>query len=118
MSDFKMNVASAQGCLIIKLIGSLDVSASTVLERGLVGVSAQKAKRVVFDMSGLSFVSSLAMGTMVAFRNGVVRAGGHVFLAGMSPMVLDSFRRSRLTELFEVRESVEQCPSPEERAGA
>jgi anti-anti-sigma factor len=109
MSDFKMNLADVPGGLTVKLDGALELAACGVLDRALLGISAQKAKLVIFDLSGLTFVSSLAMGSMVAFRNGVVRSGGRVFLAGMSPLVLECFRRPRLTELFQVRDSVAQC---------
>jgi anti-anti-sigma factor len=109
MSDFKMSTSEVSGGIIIKLEGSLELAACTALERGLLGLTARKPKLAIFDLSGLTFISSLAMGSIVSFRTGVTRAGGKVFLAGMSPLILECFRRPRLTMLFEVRDSVTQC---------
>ena len=109
MSDFKMSTSEVSGGIVIKLEGSLELAACTALERGLLGLTARKPKLAIFDLSGLTFISSLAMGSMVSFRHGVTRAGGQAFLAGMSPLILDCFRRPRLTALFEVRDSVAEC---------
>jgi anti-anti-sigma factor len=111
MSAFTMTTTQIAGGIVVRLSGSLELAACGTLDRGLMGLSANKAKLVIFEMSGVTFIASLAMGSLVAFRGGVVRTGGRVFLAGMSPLVLDCFKRPRLTALFEVRDSVDQCLS-------
>jgi anti-anti-sigma factor len=104
-----MTVERAPDGLIIKLDGELDVTACGEFELKVTALSLVNAKRVIFDLSGLTYISSMALGAIVAIRNDVLSGGGRVFLVGMSPLVLDCFRRPRLTSLFEVQDSVALC---------
>jgi anti-anti-sigma factor len=63
-------------------------------------VIARHPKAVVLELSGLSFISSLGMGSMVSLRNGVRRGGGKLLACGTLPIVMDSFKRARLNEIF------------------
>jgi anti-anti-sigma regulatory factor len=57
---------------------------------------------VTLDLSEVRFLSSLAMGALVAFRRGVVRAGGRVRLFPVFlPEVEEALRRAGLLELFD-----------------
>jgi anti-anti-sigma regulatory factor len=57
---------------------------------------------VTLDLSGLTSISSLAMGVLVSYRRGVVRAGGRVVLAeGLQPAVREALARAELFDLFE-----------------
>jgi anti-anti-sigma regulatory factor len=71
------------------------------LDAGLLRVAVPRAPLVTLDLSELTFVSSLAMGILVAYRNGVVRSGGRVrLLPNLQPAVREAFARARLMELF------------------
>jgi hypothetical protein len=57
---------------------------------------------VTFDLSELRFISSLAMGVLVAFRRGAVRSGARVCLApDPHPAVREALDRAELLGLFE-----------------
>ena len=73
-------------------------------------VMLSRPKLVVLEMSGFSFCSSLGMGVLVSFRRGIVHAGGRIVLCAMRPDVLDSFRRAKLHDLFEVCDSLQNIP--------
>jgi anti-anti-sigma factor len=109
MSNFKMTVEEVAGVPIVRLSGSLGVPAIASFERGLLGVSARKDKLVILDMKGVTFLCSLAMGAMVAFRNGIVRHSGKCMIAEMSPEIAEAFRRPKLHLVFDVRDTVAQC---------
>jgi anti-anti-sigma factor len=98
--------------LIVKIAGDAGVENVPVLERELTRLSAAHPKLVVFDLSELDFIASLGMGALMAFRKGVVRAGGAVRIAAAKPAVLDSFKRAALKELFNTCTTVDEALSP------
>ena len=73
----------------------------------LQAVSARKPAAVVLDLAELSFISSLAMGVMLAFRRGVLANNGKLKVAAMQKLVLDAFKRARLDRVFEICETLE-----------
>ena len=70
-------------------------------------VGSRKPASVVIDLSQLSFMSSLAMGVILAFRRNILAHGGKVRVAAVQPMVLDSFKRARLDKVFDLADSLE-----------
>lgn len=70
-------------------------------------VGSRKPQNVAIDLSQLSFMSSLAMGVILAFRRNILAHGGKVRVAAVQPLVLDSFRRARLDKVFDLSESLE-----------
>jgi anti-anti-sigma regulatory factor len=65
---------------------------------------------VTLDLSEVRSISSLAMGVLVAFRRGVVRAGGRVCLApDLHPAVREALTRAELTSLFETDGGAGPC---------
>jgi len=72
-------------------------------------VGTRKPQNVVVDLSQLSFMSSLAMGVILAFRRNILAHGGKVRVAAVQPLVLDSFRRARLDKVFDLADSLESA---------
>jgi anti-anti-sigma factor len=90
------------GELFIRVRGEAGFREARVLEAGLRQPAAARPPRVTLDLTNLRFLSSLAMGVLVAFRRGVVRAGGQVRLApDMHPAVREALDRAGLADLFE-----------------
>ena len=87
--------------LVIRVKGFAGIDQAGALLSGLLAPSAQRPAVVILDLSGLSFISGLAMGVLTAYRRGVVRAGGRVVLADdLQPAVREAFHRAGLMTLF------------------
>ena len=86
--------------VVVKLIGLADSTSSVVLEREFLRLNALRAALVVFDLSQLTFISSLAIGLLVSFRKGQSRHGGKALLEGVTGSVAEALQRTRVTELF------------------
>jgi anti-sigma B factor antagonist len=95
----KAVVVAIGGDAGMAFVGQLQQELSRVLEG--------KPELVVLDLTDLTFISSMGMGTLVNFRNGVGKVGGTVKLAALKPLLAEAFRRARLTEMFEICESVD-----------
>jgi anti-anti-sigma regulatory factor len=71
------------------------------LTTALLGLSALRPPLVTLDLSGLTALSCLTMGDLVALRRGLVRAGGRVRLAaGLQQPVREALERAGLFALF------------------
>ena len=93
--------------LVVVTISGEAVVELEPLVSGLQSVAESHPQRVVLDLSGLSFMSSLAMGVVLAFRRHVLAQNGSLKVAAVQKMVLDSFKRARLDKVFELTETLD-----------
>jgi anti-sigma B factor antagonist len=95
--------------LIARIVGDLGVEQVDELDRQLHLLTVLKPKLAVLDLSRVPFVSSMAIGALVRFRNQVAEGGGRVALAGMQKDVQDSFRYTGLERVFKLHKSVAEA---------
>jgi anti-anti-sigma factor len=86
--------------LVARIQGDADVANSPTLERELTRIIARHPKLLVLNLSGLTFISSLAMSYLVHLNRGVKTHGGTVRVAGASPRIVTALKRCKLDELF------------------
>jgi anti-anti-sigma factor len=95
--------------VVVSLAGEANTDNLQPLELALARVLARRVPLAVLDCSGLSRLSSLAMGMLVGLRRDLGRWQGCVKLAGVAPPILDALQTPRLTDLFEVHATVEEA---------
>ncbi|MEA2735860.1 MAG: hypothetical protein QOE14_2311 [Humisphaera sp.] len=95
--------------LIARVVGDMGVDQVDELDRQLHLLTVLKPRLAVLDMSQVPFVSSMAIGALVRFRNQVAEAGGRVALAGMQKNVHDSFLYTGLERVFALHKSVAEA---------
>ena len=97
--------------LVIRVRGEAGVRSAGALEAGLLAPSACRPVVVTLELSELRCISSLAMGVLVAYRRGVVRAGGRVRLAeSLQPPVKEALARAEVLDLFEPTAGAGEAP--------
>jgi anti-sigma B factor antagonist len=97
------------GCLILRLVGDAGVTSAPMLERDLKAASDSAPARVVLDLAGLEFISSMSMGMLVAFQTRITKAGGRCRVAGVRPAVADALRRVHLDSVFDMHPTLESA---------
>jgi anti-anti-sigma factor len=98
--------------MVIRVKGEATVTSSGSLLNGLLAPAARRSAEITLDLSELRFVSSMAMGVLVAFRRGVVRSGGRVCLAEtLQPAVREALTQAGVLEIFEARADAQPGPS-------
>ncbi|MBL8759029.1 MAG: STAS domain-containing protein [Phycisphaerae bacterium] len=95
----------ATGGLVVTLVGDADMSAMPALDRATSLAAAQRPTVVVIDGHGLTFMASLAMGSLVALHNALHASGRRVVIAGPSRPILELIQRAKLDTLFPIYES-------------
>jgi anti-anti-sigma factor len=99
--------------VLVRLRGKVGLSEAGALEASLLRLGALRPSCVTFDLEGLAFISSLAMGVLAAYRRAAVRAGARVFLAPeLHPAVREALDRTGLTGLFETADEAGPCAGP------
>jgi anti-anti-sigma regulatory factor len=89
--------------MLIRVKGEATAQGAGALLGGLLVPSACRPAVVTLDLSELRSISCLAMGALVAYRRGVVRAGGRVLLVGeLQPAVREALARAEVLGLFEL----------------
>ncbi len=86
--------------LVIALDGTLAVDDAKDLEQALTLAAPGRPKLTILDMAGVTFISSLALGTMVSFQRGLTRHGCEVVLTAVPDVVLDVLQRAQLDQVF------------------
>jgi anti-anti-sigma factor len=100
--------------VVIRVKGEARVDCAGALLDGLLTAAARRPAVVTLDLSELRCISSLSMGVLVAYRRGVVRAGGRVRLdRKLQPAVREALTRAELLNLFETSADAGPAPNPQ-----
>jgi anti-sigma B factor antagonist len=104
--NLEFSVQERPGGLLVTLAGELGLPANTdLLRKELARISARRPPLVVFDLTGLTFMSSLGIGMLAESHRGLRRHGGHIRLSACQPKVVEVLERCRMTRVFEIFEN-------------
>jgi anti-anti-sigma factor len=106
--NLEFSVQERPGGLLVTLAGELGLPPNTdLLQRELARISAQRPPLVVFDLTGLTFMSSQGIGMLAESHRGLRQYGGHIRLSACQPKVMEVLERCRMTRVFEIFENAE-----------
>ena len=108
-APFECRVAERPWGVLVRLEGEAGIHAVDRMQLILMRLVARRMPLVVVDLSGLTFLSSLAIGALVGFSRELGRFGGRVKLAAIPPLIYESLQTTRLPMLFEVCATVEEA---------
>ena len=87
---------------IVGVEGRLDQTLTPELEAELERVLAAGRRRIIIDMSGVSYINSGGLRCLVSAWRNAKRQGGHVVLAGLTPKVADIVSMVGFDKVFDV----------------
>jgi anti-anti-sigma factor len=96
--------------LRVAIRGEASFDQAEVLSAQLLRMPLDGSSLVVFDLAGLTFLSSLAMGALIDYRRGVGRRGVEVRLANVQARVWLALESAGLGKLFERIDLEEPTP--------
>ena len=99
MEPLVVDVEEQPQGMVLRVRGEVRLDAKP-LEAASMRATASRAKVVVLDMTQLTFISSLGMGTIVRLRNALRLHGGKLIACGTRPEIWEAFKRMRMDELF------------------
>jgi anti-anti-sigma factor len=92
--------------LVLAISGRLDGVSAPALEAQISDLVSAGAKRIVFDCSGVDYVSSAGLRVFLVAAKQLQTASGRCGFAALSSQVREIFRLSGFLELFEIHNTV------------
>ena len=89
--------------------GQVDMHTSPDLRQELRGALGREASPVVVDLGAVPFIDSSGLATLIEALHGVGKYGGKLRLVDLQPGVMNLFKLSNLTSIFDIRETREDA---------
>jgi len=102
-TTLELTLSQRDGETVVSAAGELDVNTAPELREQLARLAADDVRRVVVDLTDVSFVDSTALSVLVSALKRLRQADGDLELASPSPSVRRVFEITGLTRLFTIR---------------
>lgn len=90
------------GVTRVLLSGRMDILGVQAVDMKFTALTASQGGRVVVDLSGVSFLASLGMRTLISSAKALAARGGRMVLLNPQPKVLEVLQVSGLASLIPV----------------
>lgn len=107
MSGVSMFVEARPDVTIVTLKGSADMEASSQVDRKLDEAIAGKPKIVVVDLSGLTYMNSITIGSLVRIQQTLKATGGSIRIANPSPYAAGVLKATKVGKALQVFPTLE-----------
>jgi anti-sigma B factor antagonist len=87
---------------VLALKGDIDLHVSPAVRASLNTIIEKKPKRVVVDLSRVTYIDSAGLAVFIRAMQKVEAYGGKFSLAGLQETVRSIFKISRLDEVFQI----------------
>lgn len=106
-ANLEVSTEQRDAATIVHITGDADVLGCEKLETALTPILAQKPHTLIFEMSKMMTITSLAMGKLLAAYRSVHNRGGKVILVSPIALVRDALHHARLDSVFPIVDSVD-----------
>ena len=87
---------------VLPLKGEIDLHVSPSVTASLNSMIEKKPRRLVVDLSGVSYIDSAGLAALIGAMQKVEGYGGRFLLAGLQETVRSIFEISRLDQVFQI----------------
>jgi len=87
---------------VLPLKGEIDLHVSPVVTASLTAMIEKKPKRMVVDLSEVTYIDSAGLAALIQAMQKVEGYGGKFLLAGLQETVRSIFEISRLDQVFQI----------------
>jgi len=108
--DLKLD--KSEDAVTVSVTGDIDMSSSNKMRDALSPLFQNDNKVIVVDLSGVSYIDSSGIATLVEGLQWSHSSKNKFRLAALTPGVKDVFEIARLLTVFEVFETKEQALTP------
>ncbi len=97
------------GGAVLRITGDLNMHTCTELRARLLELIEQQPGRLIVDLSGVGYIDSSGVSTMIEAKRRLERAGGRIVLAGLQARVRSVFEIAKLDRYFKIAPGVEEA---------
>lgn len=102
-----VEIQQNKDAVVVTLNGDFGQPEADILGLKLPPLAEQKPRVVVFDLSGVTLMASVALGTILSLNRTIRQNGGKVRLAAPGRNVLGALRFTRIDDILEICASVD-----------
>jgi anti-sigma B factor antagonist len=107
--NFKMDTRQADGVTIVSCHGRIVFGEeATALREGLKGV-LESTRQVVLNLSGVTYLDSGGLGTLVGVYSSARASGADIKLTGLGQRLRDVLQITKLVTVFEVYDTEQEA---------
>jgi anti-sigma B factor antagonist len=107
--QLKLTVRTKDDIVIVDCAGRIVFGEESADLRDTVKMVITQSKRIVLNLSGVSYIDSGGLGTLVALYTTARNSGGSIKLANLTPRVGDLLQVTKLVTIFDVYDSEEKA---------
>ena len=107
--NLDVSATQEQGVTIVHLSGEIDLHTSPQLRDRLLNLIDRKPQRIILDLSGVGYVDSSGVGTIVELKRRAMRTDSKVVLVGLQARVRSLFEITRLDKFFTITDNIDEA---------
>jgi len=96
---------------VVHLAGEIDMRSAPTVQGSLLDLTRGPLERIVLDLSGVNYIDSSGVGTLVVLKREIEKLRAKIVLAGLQPRVKSVFEITRLDRFFTIANSVDEAHS-------
>jgi anti-anti-sigma factor len=100
-------VEEIEGCLVLYLNGYIDTYNSNYFQKRIQKAIESGFVRLIFQCSGLNYVSSTGIGSFTAFLKATKPRGGDLVLLEIQPKVYEVFQLLGFSQFFNIKDNLD-----------
>ena len=94
-----------QQAAVVVLAGRMDAVSAPQFEKTCEPIIGAGAKNIVADISGLTYISSMGLGSLLSIAKKLQPRGGKLYVCGATGMVKEVFRMAGFEAIFPMVDS-------------
>ena len=106
MGELQVQVRQEPNAVVAGFSGDASVDHIDELEDQLRLLLEFPPGTMVFELSGVTYISSIGISALIRFQNQLVANGSKLKLAALGPKVAEAFRSAKLDKVFEIHPSL------------
>lgn len=98
----QIEVTEEHGGWVLAVLGDIDMHTSPALRKELMGLVRRRETPLVVDFSGVSYIDSSGIATLVEGLKGVMVYGGRLQLVAIPERIMEIFHFAKLDKVFAI----------------
>ena len=107
--SLKVETRELEGVTVVACHGRIVLGDESAGMRQTLKRALTSSKHLVLDLSGVTYIDSTGLGTLVGVYSSARGAGADIKLAGLNQRLRDLLQITKLVTVFEVYESVQEA---------
>lgn len=108
-SDLNVERRTEGEQVILTVSGEVDLHSSPELRGELLEALEGRPQRLIIDLSGVTYMDSSGVGTIVEAKRRADKAASTLVLTGLQPRVRSVFEITQLDKFFKITDSVDEA---------